>query len=83
MGSIRIDGIRFIIYTEDHDPPHVHCNYAGVEIIVDLLPGATQLSRRKDAVRPYNAKQSDVHYLLRMAAQHSEQLLSFWRSIHG
>ncbi len=86
MGPIRFEGVRFIIYSEDHLPAHVHCNYVGVEIIVELIgsPDPTAaLARRRDAVRPFNAKQSDVNYLLRMAEDHAEELLSFWRRIHG
>jgi hypothetical protein len=40
MGSIRFDGVRFVVYTMDHEPRHVHGFYAEVEVIVDLRTGA-------------------------------------------
>jgi len=38
MGSLRFDGIRFMVYTMDHAPRHVHGFYAELEVIVDLRP---------------------------------------------
>jgi hypothetical protein len=84
MGSKTFDGVWFISFSHDHLPPHVHGRYAGVEVIVDLLPGAKVIqSKRKNAVRPKKSKQSDVRKILRVAAENSIELGKLWESTHG
>jgi hypothetical protein len=41
MGSIRLEGVRFTAYSNDHDPMHVHGLYAEVELIVELRRDGT------------------------------------------
>lgn len=54
------------------------------EIIVDLLEdGNVALAKRKDAVRPPNAKRSDVKRILRSAAEHFDELVQLWEKTHG
>ena len=36
MASIRIDGMRLVVYPNDHPPPHVHVLGAGWEIRIKL-----------------------------------------------
>jgi hypothetical protein len=51
---------------------------------VDLLKdGFVALAARKDAVRPANAKRSDVKKILEAAAAHHEELVELWEEIHG
>ena len=65
MGSIRFDGVRFVVYTMDHEPRHVHGFYAEVEVIVDLrADGKISLADRTDAIRPSNASKADVRHVL-------------------
>lgn len=35
----RFDGIIITMYFNDHNPPHFHAEYAGVETIFDLNQG--------------------------------------------
>jgi hypothetical protein len=52
MGSIRFDGVRFVVYSMDHEPRHVHGFYTEVEVIVDLrLDGRVSLGNRTDAAK--------------------------------
>jgi hypothetical protein len=44
--------------------------------------GTVALARRGDAVRPVNAKRSDVKKILRAAAEHFEELAALWEAIH-
>ena len=61
MSSIRFHGVRFVAYTMDHKPRHVHGFYADVEAIADLRQdGEVSLANRTDAVRPSNGSKSDV-----------------------
>ena len=84
MGSKTFDGVWFISYVHDHPPPHVHGQYAETRVIVDLLPGgAIRKSRRRDVVRPVNAKRSDVRRILEVAAVHSAELKELWEKTHG
>ena len=84
MGSKTFDGVWFVAYSHDHLPPHVHGRYAETTVIVDLLAnGMTGRSRRRDAVRPANAKRSDVQRILTVAAAHAAELHELWEKTHG
>jgi hypothetical protein len=62
----------------------VHGFVSETEVIVDLRrDGSVELSKRNDAIRPSNAKRSDVKKILRVAARHFEELAELWRGIHG
>jgi hypothetical protein len=53
-------------------------------VIVDLLPGGKiRKSRRKDAIRPANAKRNVVRRILGVAATHSTELMLLWEATHG
>ena len=84
MASIRFDGVRFVAYTMDHEPRHIHGIYAEVEVIVDLgSDGNVSLAKRTDAVRPSNGSKSDVRHVLETAAAHFDELVSLWEKHHG
>lgn len=75
MGSLQFDGVLFIVYSNDHPPRHVHGFASETEVIVNLRPdGNVALADRKDAIRPANAKRSDLKKILAAAAQHFEEL---------
>lgn len=84
MGSLTLDGVRFVVYSNDHPPRHVHGFLSETEVIIDLrLDGNVVLADRKDAVRPANAKKSDIRKILNEAARHFEALVALWEEIHG
>jgi hypothetical protein len=84
MGSLRIDGALFVVYSNDHPPRHVHGFSGETEAIVDLLrDGSVALADRRDAVQPANAKRSDVKKILEMAALHFDALAGLWEKVHG
>jgi len=83
MGSARFDGVRFVAYSMDHEPRHVHGFYAEVEAIVDLRPdGTVSLASRTDAIRPGNASKSDIRHVLTVAARHFDELVGVWEKHH-
>jgi hypothetical protein len=83
MGSARFEGVRFVAYTMDHVPRHVHGFYADVEAIVDLRrDGKVSLANRKDSVRPGNGSKSDVRHVLAVAALHFDELVLLWEKHH-
>jgi hypothetical protein len=86
VGSLRFDGVRFVAYPEDHEPRHVHGFYAETEVIVDLLTAPVRgvaVANRRDAVRPGNAKRSDVKHILGVAAAHLDELIGLWEQAHA
>jgi len=84
VGSLRFGGIRFVVYSNDHLPRHVHGFAGETEAIVDLrLNGTVALAKRNDAIRPANAKRSNVKNILNAAALHFEELARLWEEIHG
>jgi Domain of unknown function (DUF4160) len=84
VGSLRFDGILFIVYSNDHPPRHVHGFLSETEVIVDFRSdGTIALADRKDAIRPANAKRSDVKKIMNAAAEHFDDLAALWEGIHG
>ncbi len=84
MGSLKFDGVRFVVYSNDHPPRHVHSFVGDAEVIVDLrLDGTVALADRDDAIRPGNAKRSDIRKALNTAVEHFDELAELWESIHG
>jgi len=50
---------------------------------VDLRPDRTvSLANRPDAVRPGNAKRSDVRRILNVAAKRFDDLVALWEKMH-
>jgi hypothetical protein len=84
VGSLTFGGIRLVVYSNDHWPRHVPAFAGETEAIVDLrLDGTVALAKRTDAIRPANAKRSDVKKILTAAALHFEELTELWEEIHG
>jgi hypothetical protein len=84
VGSLQFDGVLFIVYSNDHPPRHVHGFASETEVIVNLRPdGNVALADRKDAIRPANAKRSDLKKILAAAARHFEELAVLWEEVHG
>jgi hypothetical protein len=84
MGSVICGGVRFVVYSNDHPPRHAHGFLGNTEIIVDFRrDGNVALADRKDAIRPRNAKRSDIKKVLSSAASHFEELVALWEEIHG
>ena len=84
MVSLRFVGVRFVAYSNDHPPRHVHGFTGETEAIIDLrLDGTVALAKRDDAIRPANAKQSDVKKVLRAAGEHFEELAQLWEEARG
>jgi hypothetical protein len=84
VASIRLDGVRFVVYSNDHPPRHVHGFFGETEIIVNLQQdGDVGLAQRADSVRPANAKRSNVKQILQTAAEHFKSLAALWEKVHG
>jgi hypothetical protein len=84
MGSLRFEGVRFAVFSDDHLPPHVHGAYAEVRVVVELVgPSQVSACMREGSLVPPNAKRADVRHILRVARDHHAALLSLWEERHG
>lgn len=76
---LRKNGFRFLVFTEDHIPAHVHVFKAGKEVVINL---------GDDAVKPWvrenkGMKRKDQDQAVLIAAEFQEFLLAEWGEIHG
>lgn len=74
----RAHGFRFVIYTSDHEPAHVHVTGAGQAKINLLGPdGAPEI------VFSIGIKRSDTRRLIAEVVERRDDLLQDWERIHG
>jgi hypothetical protein len=70
----RFYGIVVKMYYDDHPPPHFHAEYAGREMLVNIVSLVSihgSLSPRATGM------------VLEWAAQHQAELLAAWRQVQG
>lgn len=83
MSSVRAGGVRFRVYPQDHKPLHAHGYYAETVAIVVLEPQrAVHLANRPGAIRPRNAKRSDVRKILNAATEHFDEIVTEWERMN-
>lgn len=75
----RQEGYRFVVYPNDHRPPHVHVFKAGGEAIIligddDAAPSIRERKGMSD---------HDAIRAVLIVEELQAQLLQSWRSIHG
>lgn len=74
----RAHGFRFVIYTADHEPAHVHVTGAGQAKINLLGPNGDP-----EIVSSIGIKRSDLRRLLAEVTERRGQFLQEWERIHG
>ncbi|MDR3422689.1 MAG: DUF4160 domain-containing protein, partial [Xanthobacteraceae bacterium] len=74
----RAHGFRFVIYTHDHEPAHVHITGAGQAKINLLGPNGDP-----ELVWSVGIKRSDIRRLFAEIDQRRDALLKEWEWIHG
>lgn len=75
----RFDGLRVVIYTNDHSPEHVHVLGPGVEAVFELHCPDGPVTLRESfgfATRRLRALVAELH-------ARSQELCSEWERIHG
>ena len=76
---LRIDGIRVVIYPNDHGPPHVHVIRNDDEAVFLLnCPGGTVELREA-----YGFRRRELTSIARVLDGHLALLCEAWREIHG
>jgi len=74
----RAFGFRFVIYTADHEPAHVHITGPGQAKINLIGAGG-----RPELVYSIGIKRQDMRRLLAEVIQRRAALLQEWEQIHG
>jgi hypothetical protein len=71
---LREAGLRIVIYTDDHPPPHVHI-FGDGETKIALL--------RPEVVRIVGADRREARRALEIVREKRDYLLERWKGIHG
>ncbi len=74
----RAHGFRFVIYTLDHEPAHVHITGPGQAKINLLGPDGVP-----EVVSSIGIKRSDIRRLISVVIEHRDTFLQEWEGIHG
>jgi hypothetical protein len=74
----RAHGFRFVIYTADHEPAHVHITGAGQAKINLLGPDDDP-----EIVSSVGIKRSDLRRLVAEVKDRRNHFLEEWERIHG
>ncbi len=75
----RTAGFRFVIWPDDHSPPHVHVFRAEYELVINL-GGADRLPFVRDN---YGMRTRDENAALLIVALNNERFLERWNEING
>jgi hypothetical protein len=70
-----IKGFRFIIWPDDHEPPHVHVFKGGGEAKVTIV--------ESKLIRIIGLSKQEARFILATVVEHQADLLKEWEKIHG
>ena len=76
---LRKNGFQVIIWTNDHEPMHVHVFKAEGELVVNLENDKAEVSIREN----YGMRTADLRQALSLVSRNHNLLLEKWREIHG
>ena len=72
---LRIGGYRFIIFTNDHNPPHIH---------VQRAEGGAKIGLRPIEIVEYHALNTrQLGEIIAIVSEHHDYLLDKWREVQG
>ena len=75
---LRADGLRVVIYLNDHLPAHVHV-FGNGEVKINLVGR----DEEPDLIWADGANRSEVRRAMRLVSEHQATLLQHWEKIHG
>ncbi len=75
---LRADGLRVVIYLNDHLPAHVHV-FGDGEVKINLIGRGSA----PDLVWADGANRSEVRRAMHLISEHHAALLQRWENIHG
>lgn len=72
-------GFQCMVYTLDHDPPHVHIKYSGTKAILYLGTSSKDVSIRD----PQNMKPKDIKKAIELLEENWDDAAAKWEEYHG
>ena len=75
---LRADGFRIVIFSDDHEPAHVHV-FGDGEAKVNLA-GA---EGRPELIWAVGMKRADIRKCMRLVEAEREALIIRWNELHG
>ncbi|MBV8749673.1 MAG: DUF4160 domain-containing protein [Candidatus Eremiobacteraeota bacterium] len=76
---LRYSAMRFQIYVDDHEPPHVHVKLPGGRVTVFLVERSRTVYVRR--VRG-PLRDHDLAHISAIVEEHFDTLLTAWNKIH-
>ena len=76
---LRFDGLRVVIYPNDHRPAHVHVIGRGCEAVFNLNCPDGPPSIREN----YGFSRRELENIARVLVEHLKALSQAWKEIHG
>jgi hypothetical protein len=76
---MRKNGWRFVIYSDDHPPPHVHVKRPGGDLKVSL----PRFEQPVSVLRVRNLATHEAMRAVRLVEENRQLLLLAWEEIHG
>jgi Domain of unknown function (DUF4160) len=76
---LRFDGLRVVIYPNDHRPTHVHVIGRGCEAVFNLNSPAGPVELREN----YGFSRREITRIQGVLTEHLEELCRAWEGIHG
>jgi hypothetical protein len=81
MGVVLREGKwRFVIYVDDHVPPHVHVQRKGGGEVKVTIPEPDEYA---SVLRVRNLATHEAMRAVRLVEENRKHLLRAWRKIHG
>ncbi len=74
----RAQGLRIVIYLDDHEPAHVHV-FGDGQAKIDLVGAAG----RPELVWADGMTRAEVRRAMKLVIEHHDSFLAEWRRIHG
>lgn len=75
---LRSNGFQFVIYPNDHEPPHVHIFRSGTELIIEL-----GVDRAEPMIRDvYRMGSRDIALALAITRANNDMFLARWREVY-
>ncbi len=76
---LRFDGLRVVVYPNDHRPAHVHVIGKGCEAVFNLNCPAGPVEVREN----YRFSRREIKRIAGVLTQNLAQLCTAWESTHG
>jgi hypothetical protein len=76
---LRFEGLRVVIYPNDHRPAHVHVMGRGCEAVFVLNNPVGSEKLREN----YGFSRRELRQIVKVLTDHRTELSAAWESIHG